>query len=148
MRMCRLSSKGRSRWVGQESGWVGQERSGWVGQERSGWVGQGKSGCAWKPLSPVSILMMLMKLKALPKEEASLYGPSTTTRQVCPGKVRIGYYHLLTLPCPAHPAAGEDEISFDPGDIIENVEAIDEGWWLGEINGQRGLFPANYVERV
>jgi cortactin len=23
---------------------------------------------------------------------------------------------------------------------------IDEGWWRGTINGQNGLFPANYVE--
>lgn len=44
--------------------------------------------------------------------------------------------------------AGEDEITFDPGDIIENIEKIDEGWWVGEINGQRGLFPANYVELI
>ena len=70
-----------------------------MGQERSRWVGQGRSGCAWKPLSPVSILMMLMKLKALPKEEASLYGPSTTTRQVCPGKV----HRLLPLADPPMP---------------------------------------------
>ncbi len=43
-------------------------------------------------------------------------------------------------------AAGEDEISFDPGDVIMNVEKIDEGWWMGTFNGQRGLFPANFVE--
>ena len=44
--------------------------------------------------------------------------------------------------------AGEDEITFDPDDIIENIEKIDEGWWVGEVNGQRGLFPANYVELI
>lgn len=25
---------------------------------------------------------------------------------------------------------------------------VDEGWWIGEFNGQRGLFPANYVELI
>uniref|UniRef100_A0A3P8VBQ7 Cortactin n=1 Tax=Cynoglossus semilaevis TaxID=244447 RepID=A0A3P8VBQ7_CYNSE len=43
-------------------------------------------------------------------------------------------------------AAGDDEISFDPGDIITNIEMIDEGWWRGVCRGAYGLFPANYVE--
>eukprot|EP00794_Sanderia_malayensis_P005307 gene5307-5976_t len=46
-------------------------------------------------------------------------------------------------------AEGEDEISFDPGDLITNVEAVDEGWWKGAgPDGRFGLFPANYVEVV
>uniref|UniRef100_A0A667ZF48 Cortactin n=1 Tax=Myripristis murdjan TaxID=586833 RepID=A0A667ZF48_9TELE len=43
-------------------------------------------------------------------------------------------------------AAGDDEISFDPDDIITNIEMIDEGWWRGVCRGVYGLFPANYVE--
>ena len=43
-------------------------------------------------------------------------------------------------------AAEEGEISFDPGDIIENIEKVDEGWWIGSCRGARGLFPSNYVE--
>uniref|UniRef100_A0A3B5KXT9 SH3 domain-containing protein n=1 Tax=Xiphophorus couchianus TaxID=32473 RepID=A0A3B5KXT9_9TELE len=43
-------------------------------------------------------------------------------------------------------SAGEDEISFDPDDIITNIEMIDEGWWRGVCRGAYGLFPANYVE--
>ncbi|XP_026579915.1 hematopoietic lineage cell-specific protein-like isoform X2 [Pseudonaja textilis] len=41
---------------------------------------------------------------------------------------------------------GEDEISFDPGDIITSIEQVDEGWWRGSCHGRVGLFPANYVE--
>uniref|UniRef100_A0A8C1VDF5 Cortactin n=1 Tax=Cyprinus carpio TaxID=7962 RepID=A0A8C1VDF5_CYPCA len=41
---------------------------------------------------------------------------------------------------------GDDEISFDPDDIITNIEMIDEGWWRGVCRGAYGLFPANYVE--
>lgn len=40
---------------------------------------------------------------------------------------------------------GDDEISFDPDDVITNIEMIDEGWWQGQFNGKIGLFPANYV---
>ncbi|XP_059817937.1 drebrin-like b isoform X6 [Hypanus sabinus] len=44
-------------------------------------------------------------------------------------------------------AADETEISFDPDDIITNIEQIDEGWWRGyAANGSYGMFPANYVE--
>ncbi|CAC5376720.1 DBNL [Mytilus coruscus] len=44
-------------------------------------------------------------------------------------------------------ASDDTEISFDPGDIITNVEMIDEGWWTGTgPNGHTGMFPANYVE--
>ncbi|OXB73600.1 UNVERIFIED_CONTAM: hypothetical protein H355_002053, partial [Colinus virginianus] len=32
-------------------------------------------------------------------------------------------------------AAGDDEISFDPDDIITNIEMIDDGWWRGVCKG-------------
>lgn len=46
--------------------------------------------------------------------------------------------------------AGDDsEITFDPGDIITDIEQIDDGWWKGKgPDGQVGLFPANYVELI
>jgi len=43
-------------------------------------------------------------------------------------------------------ADAEDEISFDPGEIITNIDQIDDGWWQGSCRGKTGLFPANYVE--
>lgn len=43
-------------------------------------------------------------------------------------------------------AGADDELSFDPDDIINNIEMIDEGWWRGECKGMFGLFPANYVQ--
>uniref|UniRef100_A0A8C2CUX1 Cortactin n=1 Tax=Cyprinus carpio TaxID=7962 RepID=A0A8C2CUX1_CYPCA len=48
--------------------------------------------------------------------------------------------------CLCFSPAGDDEISFDPDDIITNIEMIDEGWWRGVCRGAYGLFPANYVE--
>lgn len=40
----------------------------------------------------------------------------------------------------------DDEISFNPRDIITNIEMIDEGWWRGQCHGRTGLFPAAYVQ--
>ena len=45
-----------------------------------------------------------------------------------------------------HLTADDDEVTFDPGDVIVRIEKVDDGWWAGEVNGKRGLFPANYVE--
>uniref|UniRef100_A0A3Q3QVH8 SH3 domain-containing protein n=1 Tax=Monopterus albus TaxID=43700 RepID=A0A3Q3QVH8_MONAL len=41
---------------------------------------------------------------------------------------------------------GDDEISFNPDDVITNIEMIDEGWWKGQCHGRIGLFPAAYVQ--
>ncbi|PAV65356.1 hypothetical protein WR25_19288 [Diploscapter pachys] len=44
-------------------------------------------------------------------------------------------------------AADSSEISFDPNDMITDIEKVDEGWWRGKgPKGDTGLFPANYVQ--
>ncbi|XP_028139112.1 src substrate cortactin [Diabrotica virgifera virgifera] len=43
-------------------------------------------------------------------------------------------------------AAAEDEISFDPDDVITHIDKIDAGWWRGLCKNRYGLFPANYVQ--
>lgn len=43
----------------------------------------------------------------------------------------------------------DTELSFEPGDIISDVETIDKAWWRGSSkDGHQGLFPANYVETI
>uniref|UniRef100_A0A8C6TNY7 Drebrin n=1 Tax=Neogobius melanostomus TaxID=47308 RepID=A0A8C6TNY7_9GOBI len=43
----------------------------------------------------------------------------------------------------------DSELSFELGDIIIDVEAVDKGWWRGySQDGRQGLFPANYVETI
>ncbi|XP_036451616.1 drebrin-like a isoform X3 [Colossoma macropomum] len=46
-------------------------------------------------------------------------------------------------------AADETEITFEPGDVITEVETLDESWWQGRApDGHYGMFPANYVELI
>uniref|UniRef100_A0A3B4ZVL9 LIM and SH3 domain protein 1 n=1 Tax=Stegastes partitus TaxID=144197 RepID=A0A3B4ZVL9_9TELE len=47
-------------------------------------------------------------------------------------------------------AADEDEVSFVDGDLIVDVQQIDEGWMYGRVDrtGQQGMLPANYVEAI
>lgn len=45
--------------------------------------------------------------------------------------------------------ATAQEVGFAKGDVISNVEVVDENWWRGTTpNGSYGLFPCNYVERI
>ena len=45
-------------------------------------------------------------------------------------------------------AEDEDELTFDPGELITQIDKFDEGWWKGTCRGQEGVFPANYVEEI
>ncbi|KAL0094243.1 hypothetical protein F4703DRAFT_1948182, partial [Phycomyces blakesleeanus] len=47
-----------------------------------------------------------------------------------------------------YPFNGEndDELTLRTGDIIRVLNAVDDGWWLGEIDQRRGIFPVNYTE--
>ncbi|KAM9416702.1 SH3 domain-containing kinase-binding protein 1-like isoform 2-T2 [Salvelinus alpinus] len=45
-------------------------------------------------------------------------------------------------------AQQEDELSLRIGDIIVKVTKDDGGWWKGEIDGRRGLFPDNFVREM
>ncbi|KAJ3113995.1 Unconventional myosin-Ie [Physocladia obscura] len=43
--------------------------------------------------------------------------------------------------------AKTDDLSFEAGDIITILKKDDEDrWWTGELNGNQGLFPSNYVK--
>ncbi|XP_053197925.1 LIM zinc-binding domain-containing Nebulette-like [Scomber japonicus] len=50
----------------------------------------------------------------------------------------------------SYTAAEGDEVSLQEGDLILDVEPIDEGWVFGcnQRTGQRGMLPANYVRPV
>lgn len=54
-------------------------------------------------------------------------------------KCRAIYVYTPNLP---------DELTLKPGDILKVYRQQDDGWWLGECNGNVGIFPATYVEIV
>ena len=43
-------------------------------------------------------------------------------------------------------AGEDDELSLAVGEIISNITKQDGGWWEGEVNGKRGMFPDNFVK--
>jgi myosin-1 len=41
-----------------------------------------------------------------------------------------------------------DELALTTGQIVTIIKKNDDGWWLGTLNGKRGVFPGNYVEEI
>ena len=65
------------------------------------------------------------------------------------------YYQEKTVPsigqCRAlydYTANMYDELSIRVGDVINIHDKQEDGWWLGELKGQVGIFPATYVEDI
>jgi len=45
--------------------------------------------------------------------------------------------------------AEDNEVELREGEIVTDIDMVDEDWWMGtNAQGERGLFPANYVELV
>ena len=49
-------------------------------------------------------------------------------------------------------AGRDDELTIRIDDILEVTSKVpngdEDGWWMGQFNGQSGLFPASYVQEV
>lgn len=65
--------------------------------------------------------------------------PSSNTVVPSVGKCRALYSYAANM---------YDELSIQPGDVINIHDKQADGWWLGELGGTVGIFPATYVEEV
>lgn len=63
--------------------------------------------------------------------------PNGPTPPVAASRVRALYDFAPT-------EAGE--LPFQKGDIIRVLDSVYEHWWRGELKGEAGIFPVNYVE--
>ena len=48
----------------------------------------------------------------------------------------------------SYTADNTDELTFYKGSVIAILNKDDPDWWKGEVNGQTGLVPANYVQEL
>lgn len=72
--------------------------------------------------------------------------PSPPPAQAGSSGSRDGAVGISAVALYDYQGEGSDELSFDPDDIITDIEMVDEGWWRGQCRGHFGLFPANYVQ--
>uniref|UniRef100_A0A803THG2 SH3 domain-containing protein n=1 Tax=Anolis carolinensis TaxID=28377 RepID=A0A803THG2_ANOCA len=42
----------------------------------------------------------------------------------------------------------EDVLELSTGDLVQILEEIEDGWWLGKKRGQLGVFPSNFVQEL
>ncbi|XP_066554504.1 intersectin-2 isoform X2 [Amia ocellicauda] len=75
-----------------------------------------------------------------PATHVKLLGPNSgkTTPALAPICQVIAMYD--------YKAANEDELSFSKGQLLNVFDTNDADWWKGELNGDMGLFPTNYVK--
>ncbi len=52
---------------------------------------------------------------------------------------------ILQVACYTFTARGDDELSFVENDEITVVQQPAGDWWLGQLHGKVGWFPANHV---
>jgi hypothetical protein len=56
------------------------------------------------------------------------------------------HFYFLLIPSSRYEAAEENEISFQEGDRIEEIETVSDEWWQGkDPQGNVGLFPGSHI---
>ncbi|XP_053919860.1 SH3 domain-containing kinase-binding protein 1 isoform X2 [Cuculus canorus] len=75
--------------------------------------------------------------------------PATATQEPTKievdGKTKTKEYCKVIFP---YEAQNDDELTIREGDVVTLIskDCIDVGWWEGELNGRRGVFPDNFVK--
>ncbi|KAJ8097108.1 hypothetical protein POJ06DRAFT_39688 [Lipomyces tetrasporus] len=72
-----------------------------------------------------------------PAVSTSAFDPTSAAMEILNGPSALASYD--------YEAQEDNELSFPEGAIIEDIQFPDEDWWSGVYNGERKLFPANYV---
>nr|XP_056702419.1 SH3 domain-containing protein 21 [Euleptes europaea] len=76
--------------------------------------------------------------------------------QRCPRSVRTAHavkkqpplkHRWCQVTFPYSPAK-EDELALSPGEMVQILEEIEDGWWLGKKSGKLGAFPSNFVQEL
>lgn len=69
-----------------------------------------------------------------------------TVNSAQPGAEQSGQRALVQYD---YEKAEDNELELKEGDVIRNIEMVDDNWWMGQNSrGESGLFPSNYVELV
>ncbi|KAJ2312805.1 actin binding protein, partial [Coemansia sp. Cherry 401B] len=84
------------------------------------------------------------------QEEEELQRQRAAQQQKQPEQPAGGSRGQIARAVYSYEATAEDELEFEEGDTIYDVEQLDSGWWAGENQdgSRRGLFPANFVELI
>jgi hypothetical protein len=107
----------------------------------------------------VSLLSPRSSVGSAQPRAATIVAASASTATLTPAKSSVVAAPVSPAPTPRGPALKvralfdytgetEPELSFKKGDIITVTEKDESGWWQGELNGERGVFPSGWVEEL
>ncbi|OJJ94596.1 hypothetical protein ASPACDRAFT_82547 [Aspergillus aculeatus ATCC 16872] len=114
-------------------------------------VGKGLTDIQSEQQSPPPVLPTESLQQALPKEDdleddAHDIGRATAEATVNEDVQRTSIQAVVLYD---YEKAEDNEVELKEGDFVNDVEMVDKDWWLGtNVQGDRGLFPSNYVEIV
>ncbi|PWN52383.1 hypothetical protein IE53DRAFT_403918 [Violaceomyces palustris] len=74
-----------------------------------------------------------------PSQPVQNPAPASSSSAPAPSASRVRALYDFT---PTEPG----ELAFSKGDIIRVLDSVYEHWWRGEVRGEAGIFPVNYVE--
>ncbi|KAI9204979.1 uncharacterized protein BJ171DRAFT_502534 [Polychytrium aggregatum] len=89
------------------------------------------------------------RLEQLERERAleQAAAAAALTQAPVPARPKAAATSLAAVSLYAYQPEESNEIGFDENELITDIVQVDEGWWEGaNLRGERGLFPANYVE--
>ncbi|KAI0060153.1 BAR-domain-containing protein [Artomyces pyxidatus] len=94
------------------------------------------------PRNTSSLSFLSNKAKLKPKAKSSHSSPIVPSRGLKPPSQQ-------KLVRALHDFAGSaDELTFRVGDEIVVMNEVLDGWWMGELDGKKGLFPTSYTEVI
>ncbi|XP_059150254.1 LIM and SH3 domain protein F42H10.3-like isoform X5 [Physella acuta] len=85
-----------------------------------------------------------------PQQQPYSYAPAQAPQAQPPRAAQAPPKKVIYRALYDYSAADSDEVSFQDGDHIVDVEVVDAGWMIGTVQrtGQHGMLPSNYVERI
>lgn len=101
-------------------------------EDEEWWEGELNGSVGYFPKLYVQLIDESSKIPAAPQSRPVVVEPVATKKSA---KVKFEYI-----------AQGDSELTIKPGEIIKLLSTEDEEWWEGELNGNSGFFPKNYVE--
>ncbi|NXC67010.1 SH3K1 protein, partial [Anhinga anhinga] len=83
--------------------------------------------------------------KSVGKKLPPATAPQEPTKIEVDSRTKTKEYCKVIFP---YEAQNDDELTIREGDVVTLIskDCIDVGWWEGELNGRRGVFPDNFVK--
>uniref|UniRef100_A0A8C3LL44 SH3 domain-containing kinase-binding protein 1 n=1 Tax=Chrysolophus pictus TaxID=9089 RepID=A0A8C3LL44_CHRPC len=83
--------------------------------------------------------------KSVGKKVPSATATQEPTKTEVDSRTKTKEYCKVIFP---YEAQNDDELTIREGDVVTLIskDCIDVGWWEGELNGKRGVFPDNFVK--